>query len=325
MKSYKLLACVLGLCALGLGAAAPAAAQNYPKGVVKWIVPFPPGGPTDVVGRIVAQQLQEAWGQPVVVENKPGAGTMIGTDAVAKSAPDGQTIGMVITAHMINPTLSAATIPYNTLKDLAHVTQMVTQHVVLVANTQVPFNTVKEMIAYAKAHPGKLSYASPGTGTGTHLAGELLKLEAGIDMVHVPYKGSGPAQMDLVAGRVDLMFDVYHSAKALVDQGKLKVIALTSDTQPVNIKGYPLIADTIPGFNVTSLFGLVVRAGTPRTIIDKIQRDTARVLNKPEVRARLENLGVEVVGSTPEQFESFVRTEIAKWAKVIKASNIKVD
>ncbi len=325
MKSYKLLACVLGLCALGLGAAAPAAAQNYPKGVVKWIVPFPPGGPTDVVGRIVAQQLQEAWGQPVVVENKPGAGTMIGTDAVAKSAPDGQTIGMVITAHMINPTLSAATIPYNTLKDLAHVTQMVTQHVVLVANTQAPFNTVKEMIAYAKAHPGKLSYASPGTGTGTHLAGELLKLEAGIDMVHVPYKGSGPAQMDLVAGRVDLMFDVYHSAKALVDQGKLKVIALTSDTQPVNIKGYPLIADTIPGFNVTSLFGLVVRAGTPRTIIDKIQRDTARVLNKPEVRARLENLGVEVVGSTPEQFESFVRTEIAKWAKVIKASNIKVD
>jgi len=325
MKSYKLLACVLGLCALGLGAAAPAAAQNYPKGVVKWIVPFPPGGPTDVVGRIVAQQLQEAWGQPVVVENKPGAGTMIGTDAVAKSAPDGQTIGMVITAHMINPTLSAATIPYNTLKDLAHVTQMVTQHVVLVANTQVPFNTVKEMIAYAKAHPGKLSYASPGTGTGTHLAGELLKLEAGIDMVHVPYKGSGPAQMDLVAGRVDLMFDVYHSAKPLVEQGRLKVIALTSDTQPVNIKGYPLIADTIPGFNVTSLFGLVVRAGTPRTIIDKIQRDTARVLNKPEVRARLENLGVEVVGSTPEQFESFVRTEIAKWAKVIKASNIKVD
>src|ERR1035437_3566837 len=325
MKSYKLLACVLGLCALGLGAAAPAAAQNYPKGVVKWIVPFPPGGPTDVVGRIVAQQLQELWGQTVVVENKPGAGTMIGTDTVAKSAPDGQTIGMVITAHMINPTLNAATIPYDTLKDLAHVTQMVTQHVVLVANAKVPFNTVREMIAYAKSHPGKLTYASPGTGTGTHLAGELLKLEAGIDMVHVPYKGSGPAQMDLVAGRVDLMFDVYHSAKALVDQGKLKVIALTSDTQPVNIKGYPLIADTIPGFNVTSLFGLIVRAGTPRPIIDKIQEDTARALNKPEVRARLENLGVEVVGSTPEQFESFVRTEIAQWAEVIKASNIKVD
>jgi len=325
MKFHRVPACVLGLCALWLVAAAPAAAQAYPKGVVKWIVPFPPGGPTDVVGRIVAQQLQELWGQPVVVENKPGAGTMIGTDAVAKSAPDGQTIGMVITAHMINPALNAATIPYDTLKDLAHVTQMVTQHVVLVANTKVPFNTVKEMIAYAKAHPGQLTYASPGTGTGTHLAGELLKIEAGIDMVHIPYKGSGPAQMDLVAGRVDLMFDVYHSAKPLVDQGKLKVIALTSDTQPVNIKGYPLVADTIPGFNVSSLFGLVVRAGTPRPVIDKIQEDTARVLNKPEVKARLEALGVEVVGSTPEQFEAFVRSEMAKWAKVIKAGNIKSD
>jgi tripartite-type tricarboxylate transporter receptor subunit TctC len=325
MKPFRVMACALGLCALGLVAAAPAAAQNYPKGVVKWIVPFPPGGPTDVVGRIVAQQLQELWGQPVVVENKPGAGTMIGTDAVAKSAPDGQTIGMVITAHMINPSLNAATIPYDTLKDLAHVTQMVTQHVVLVANTKVPFNTMKEMIAYAKAHPGELTYASPGAGTGTHLAGELLKIEAGIDMVHVPYKGSSPAQMDLVAGRVDLMFDVYHSAKPLVDQGKLKVIALTSDTQPVNIKGYPLVADTIPGFNVSSLFGLVVRAGTPRTIVDKIQQDTARVLNKPDVKGRLESLGVEVVGSTPEQFERFVRSEMVKWAKVIKASNIKVD
>jgi tripartite-type tricarboxylate transporter receptor subunit TctC len=325
VKLNKILTCVLGLCTFWLGAVAPAAAQNYPKGVVKWVVPFPPGGPTDVVGRIVAQQLQEAWGQPVVVENKPGAGTMIGTDAVAKSAPDGQTIGMVITAHMINPTLSSATIPYDTLKDLTHVTQMITQHLVLVANANVPFNTVRELIAYAKSHPGKLSYASPGTGTSAHLAGELLKIEAGIDMVHVPYKGSGPALLDLVAGRVDLMVDVYHSAKQLVEQRKLKIIAITSATQPANIKSYPLVADTIPGFNVTSLFGLIVRAGTPRPIVDKIQADTARVLNKPEVKSRLESMGLEVVGSTPEQFESFVRAELAKWAKVIKASNVKVD
>jgi tripartite-type tricarboxylate transporter receptor subunit TctC len=325
MKLYKILACVLGLCTLWLGAAAPAAAQNYPKGVVKWIVPFPPGGPTDVVGRIVAQQLQEVWGQPVLVENRPGAGTMIGTDAVAKSAPDGQTIGMVITAYMINPTLSAATIPYDTLRDLAHVTQLVTQHLVLVANAKVPFNTVREMIAHAKANPGKLTYASPGTGTSAHLAGELLKNEAGIDMVHAPYKGSGPAKTDLVAGRVDVMFDVYHSAKPLADEGKLKIIALTSDYQPANIKGYPLVSDAVPGFNVTSLFGLVVRAGTPRPIIDKIQADTARILNKPDVKARLEGMGLEVVGSTPEQFGSFVRAEMAKWANVIKAGNIKVD
>jgi tripartite-type tricarboxylate transporter receptor subunit TctC len=325
MKLAKVLACVLCLCTLWLGAVMPAAAQNYPKGVVKWIVPFPPGGPTDVVGRIVAQQLQESWGQPVLVENRPGAGTMIGTDVVAKSAPDGQTIGMVITAHMINPALNPATIPYDTLKDLAHVTQLVTQHLVLVANAAVPFNTVREMITYAKAHPGKLTYASPGTGTSAHLAGELLRNEAGIEIGHVPYKGSGPAQMDLVAGRVAVMFDVYHSAKPLVEQRKLKIIALTSEIQPANIKDYPLLADAIPGFNVTSLFGLIVRAGTPRPIIDKIQGDTARILNKPEVRARLEGLGLEIVGSTPEQFESFVRVEMVKWAKVIKAGNIKVE
>jgi tripartite-type tricarboxylate transporter receptor subunit TctC len=325
MKFFRVLACALGLCTLWFGAAAPTVAQNYPKGVVKLIVPFPPGGPTDVVGRIVAQQLQEVWGQTVLVENKPGAGTMIGTDAVAKSAPDGQTIGMVITAHMINPTLNAATIPYDTLKDLAHVTQLVTQHLVLVANAKVPFNTVREMIAYAKSHPGKLSYASPGAGTSAHLAGVVATTRPRTDVGHLPSRGSRPAQMALVAGRVDVMFDVYHSAKQLAEQGKLKIIALTSATQPANIKDYPLVADTIPGFNVTSFFGLIVRAGTPRTIIDKVQVDAARVLNKPDVRARLAGMGLEVVGSTPEQFESFVRTELLKWAKVIKAGNIKVD
>jgi len=324
--SFRIALCrFAGLVALSLAAALPAAAQVYPRGPVKWIVPFPPGGPTDVVGRIVAQQLQEAWGQPVVVENKPGAGTMIGTDAVAKSAPDGQTIGMVITAHMINPSLNAATIPYDTLKDLAHVTQLVTQHLVLVAHPAVPFGSAMELIAYAKANPGKLTYASPGTGTSAHLAGELLRKETGIDMRHVPYKGSGPALADLIAGRVDLMFDVYHSARGQVEQGKLKIIALTSETQPANIKGLPLLATTVRGFNVTSLFGLVVRAGTPKAVVDRIQTDTARVLNKPEVKARLEGMGLEIVGSTPEQFEAFVRAETAKWAQLIKAASIKLE
>jgi tripartite-type tricarboxylate transporter receptor subunit TctC len=316
-----LLACALALHAFGPGAAA----QGYPKETVKWVVPFPPGGPTDVVGRIMAQQLQELWGKPVVVENKPGAGTVIGTDAVAKSAPDGHTIGMVITAHMINPTLRAGSMPYDTLQDLAHVTQLVTQHLALVASTGAPFDSVKDMIAYAKAHPGKLAYASPGTGTSAHLAGELLKNETGIDMVHVPYKGSGPAKTDLVAGRVQLMVDVYHSIKPLVEDRKLKVLALTSERQPANISGYPLIADAIPGFNVTSFFGLVVRAGTPRPIVERIQADAARVLNKPDVKARLESMGLEVVGSSPGQFEKFVRSELVKWAKVIQANNIKVD
>ena len=312
------------VCALWLFSLA-AIAQPYPKGPVRWVVPFPPGGPTDVVGRIVAQQLQEAWGQPVVVENRPGAGTMIGTDAVAKSAPDGHTIGMVITAHMINPSLNAATIPFDPLRDLAHVTQMVTQHIVLVAHPSVPVASARDLVAHARANPGRLTYASPGTGTSAHLAGELLKNETGIDLRHIPYKGSGPALADLVAGRVDLMFDVYHSAKPQLEQGRLKAIALTSATAPANVRGYPLLADTVPGFNVTSLFGLVVRAGTPRAAIERIQADTVRALQKPEVRARLEGLGLEIVGSTPEQFEAFVRAEIAKWGAVVKAAGVKPD
>jgi len=299
-------------------------AQDYPKGVVKLIVPFPPGGPTDIVGRIMAQKLGEVWNSSVVVENRPGAGTSIGTDAVAKSPPDGQTIGMVITAYMINPSLQAK-LPFDTLKDLANVTQLVTQHVVLVANAKVPFNTVAELVAYAKKNPGKLTYASPGTGTSAHLAGELLKSEAGIDMVHAPYKGSGPAQADLVAGRVDLMMDIYHSARPQVDAGKLKVIAVAAPQRPAGLSQYPVIAETVPNVSVTSLFGLVVPAATPRPIVNRIYADSAKVLATPDVRERLTGLGLEVVGSTPGQFDAFVRSEIAKWAKVVKDNNIKAD
>jgi tripartite-type tricarboxylate transporter receptor subunit TctC len=299
-------------------------AQDYPKGAVKLVVPFPPGGPTDIVGRIMAQKLGEVWNSSVVVENRPGAGTSIGTDAVAKSPPDGQTIGMVITAYMINPSLQAK-LPFDTLKDLANVTQLVTQHVVLVANATVPFNTVAELVAYAKKNPGKLTYASPGTGTSAHLAGELLKSEAGIDMVHAPYKGSGPAQADLVAGRVDLMMDIYHSARPQVDAGKLKVIAVAAPQRPAGLSQYPVIAETVPNVSVTSLFGLVVPAATPRPIVNRIYADSAKVLAMPDVRERLTGLGLEVVGSTPEQFDAFVRSEIAKWAKVIKDNNIKAD
>ena len=301
-----------------------ALAQDFPKGAVRLIVPFPPGGPTDIVGRIMAQKLGEVWNSSVIVENKPGAGTSIGTDVVAKSVPDGQTIGMVITAYMINPSLQAK-LPFDTLKDLTNVTQLVTQHVVLVANPSAPFNTVAELIAYAKKNPGKLTYASPGTGTSAHLAGELLKNEAGIDMVHAPYKGSGPAQTDLVAGRVDLMMDVYHSAKPQVEAGKLKVIALAAPKRPAGLAQFPVIAATVPAVSVTSLFGLVVPAATPRPVVNRIYADSARVLAMPEVRERLAGLGLEVVGSTPEQFDAFVRSEIAKWAKVVKDNNIKAD
>jgi tripartite-type tricarboxylate transporter receptor subunit TctC len=301
-----------------------ASGQDFPSRPVRLVVPFPPGGPTDVVGRMVAAGLQASWNQPVIVENKPGAGTVIGTDAVAKSAPDGHTVGMVITAHFINPALRAS-MPYDTLKDLAHVTQLVQQHVVLVASAGVPFGTLPELIACAKKSPGSLKYASPGTGTSAHLAGELLKGEAGIDLVHVPYKGSGPAQVDLLAGRVELMVDVFHSAKPHVESGKLKVIALTAKERPVNIRQYPLVAETLPGFDVRSLFGFVVPAATPRPVVQKIRDDTAKVLNQPEVKGKLESMGLEVVASSPGEFEALVRGELVKWAKVVKDNNIKVD
>ena len=321
MRFLKILAAAACL------AAAPAQAQDapaYPRGPVRLVVPFPPGGPTDIVGRLMAQKLGEVWGGSVIVENRPGAGTSIGTDAVAKSAPDGQTIGMVITAYMINPSLQAK-LPFDTLKDLANVTQLVTQHVVLVAHPGVPFNTVAELVAYAKKNPGKLTYASPGSGTSAHLAGELLKNEAGIDMVHAPYKGSGPAQADLVAGRVDLMMDVYHSAKPQVEAGKLKVIASAAPSRPAALAQYPVIAETVPNVSVTSLFGFVVPAATPKPVVQRIYADSLKVLGMPDVRERLGALGLEVVGSTPEQFDAFVRAEIAKWANVVKANNIRAD
>jgi len=319
MRFCRFIFLALSLCGAGL-----APAQDYPRGIVKLVIPFPPGGPTDVMGRIVAQKLQEVWGSGVIVENRPGAGTVIGTDAVAKSAPDGQTIGMVITAYMINPSLQPK-LPYDTLKDLANVTQLVVQHVVLVANPKVPFNTIAELVAHAKRNPGKLTYASPGSGTSAHLAGELLKGEAGIDMVHAPYKGSGPAQADLIAGRVDLMMDVYHSAKPQVEAGKLKVLALLSPQRPSGLSQFPVVAETVPGVSVTSLFGLVVPSATPRPVVQKIHADSAKVLAMPDVRERLAGLGLEPVGSSPEQFDAFVRAEIAKWAKVIKDNNIKAD
>jgi tripartite-type tricarboxylate transporter receptor subunit TctC len=312
------------LAAAALVAAASAHAQEFPKGPVRLMVPFPPGGPTDIVGRLMAQKLGEVWNASVIVENKPGAGTAIGTDMVAKSAPDGQTIGMVITAYMINPSLQSK-LPFDTLKDLVNVTQLVTQHVVLVANPKLPFNTLPELIAYAKKNPGRLTYASPGSGTSAHLAGELLKNEAGIDMVHAPYKGSGPAQADLIAGRVDLMMDVYHSAKPQVEAGRLKVIASAAPSRPAALAQYPVIAETVPNVSVTSLFGLIVPAGTPRPVVQKIWLGSAKVLAMPDVRERLAGLGLEVVGSSPEQFDAFVRAEIAKWAKVVKDNNIKAD
>ncbi|MCC7487895.1 MAG: tripartite tricarboxylate transporter substrate binding protein [Burkholderiales bacterium] len=324
MRFRKQSTIVAGLSMLALGAVGPAGAQAYPKGAVNLITGGAAGGPLDIVARrVVAQPLQEAWGQPVVVLNQVGVGGMIASNTVARSAPDGRNLLLETTAFVINPTLHAATIPFDTLRDFAFVTQLVSLHVALVTNAAAPYSTVGELIAYAKARPGKLTYASPIIGSASHLAGEMFNIEAGVDIMHVPYKGSPAATLDLVAGRVDTMFNALSASKPLVDQGKLKILALAAGTRTADIKDYPLIADRLPGFDVTSFLGLMARGGTPRPVIDKIQRDLVQAMNKPDIRALLDKMGMTVVGSTPDAFDAYARVEVAKWGKVIKASNIK--
>src|SRR5213594_4910621 len=223
-----------------------AAAQSFPTRAVRLMVPFPPGGATDIIGRMVAAKMQDVWGQPVVVENKPGAGTVVGTDYVAKSAPDGYTLGMVVTAYVINPSLRAD-LPYNTLKDLTGVTQVSVQHLVMAANPSFPANSIPELIALAKKEPGKLAYATPGSGTAMHLSVELLKTQTGIDLVHIPYKGGAPAQQDVMGGRVPILLDVLYAVQPLINSGKLKVIALLSPSRPQGAKDYGLVSEVVPG------------------------------------------------------------------------------
>jgi tripartite-type tricarboxylate transporter receptor subunit TctC len=308
---------------LCLALMAPAMAQDFPKGPVKIIVPFPPGGPTDTVARLIGMKLQEIWGQPVLIDYKPGAGTAIGVDFVAKSAPDGYTFGMVNSSFAVNPTLRR-NLPYNTTKDLAGITQLANLQLAIVAKPDAPFNTLPELIAYAKKNPGKLTYGTPGAGSTTHLGAELLKREAGFDMLHSPFKGSAPAHTELMGGRIDLVFDPFLSILPFVQGGRMKMIATMGATK-VPGYNYATVSEVLPGFSVNALLGFVAPAGTPRAIINKIQADTAKVLANPETKKRIEELGMEIVASKPEQFDAFVQSEMKKWARVITDAKIEAD
>jgi tripartite-type tricarboxylate transporter receptor subunit TctC len=301
--------------------ALPARAQEFPKGPVKLIVPFPPGGPTDTVARLIAQQLQEIWGQSVVVDYKAGAGTVIGVDYVAKSAPDGLTIGMVNSSLAVNPSLRKS-MPYRTPQDIAGITQIANLQLALVARPDAPFNTLPELIAYAKRNPGKLTYGTPGAGSTTHLGTELLKRETGIDMLHSPFKGSAPAHTELMGGRIDLVADPFLSVIPYVKAGRMKMIATMGDRK-VPGYDYPTVAETLPGFSVNALLGFVAPAATPKPILQKIQADTARVLGTPETRKRIEDFGMEVVASRPEQFDAFIAAEMQRWGRVVKEAKIE--
>lgn len=313
--------------ALATGPAWPAlaAAQaGWPAKPVKLIVPFAPGGPTDTVARLLAEKMQAVWGQPVVTDYKPGAGTVLGTNTVAKSAPDGLTLGMAISAHMINPSLQP-NLPYDTTKDLVGVSQLALAHFGLFAHPSFEPNTIGELIAWAKKNPGKASYATPGAGTGTHLAGEMLKHMAGIDMLHVPYRGSAPAQQDVIGGRVPLLFDVLFSSMPFVRDGRLKVIALSSPRRAVANPEIPLIADAVPGFSAMSIIGVVAPSGVPGDVLRKAGADIGQAVRSPDLSARMASFGMEPVGSSPDEYDALIRSEIDKWAKVVKTAGIKLE
>ncbi len=306
--------------------AGPCAAQSeaYPNRPVRLIVPFAPGGPTDTVARVMGEQLQRQWKQPVVIDYKPGAGTVVGTQLVSRAPADGYTLGMAISALMINPALRSD-LPYDTVREVAAVSLIGQAHFGLFAHPSTPFSNVAELIAYARSRPDSLSYATPGTGTGTHLAGEMLSHLAGIKMLHVPYKGSAPAQVDVAGGRVPLLFDVLFSAMPMVRDGRLKVLALASPQRARSAPEIALIAESLPGFSAMSLIGIIGPAGMPTALLDRISADLGEAVRAPAVTERMNQLGMEPVGSTHAEYSRIVREEIGKWTQVVKTAQIKLD
>ena len=310
--------------ALTLACAAGAAgAQSFPTKPVRLVVPFLAGGSTDIVGRTVAQKLSEIWGQQVFVDNRPGGGTTIGTDNVAKSAPDGYSLLVTPAPFTINPSLLAK-LPYDALNDFTPITLINTTPLVMVVHPGVPAKNVKEIIALAKAKPGKLNFGSSGTGGSNHLAGELFDAMAGVKMVHIPYKGNAGALTDIAGGHLDVVYNGITSAIALVRGNKLRALAVTSLQRSAALPDVPTLDESgLKGFEAVAWNGLNAPAKTPRDIVMTINADVIRIVNSPELKERLKADGSDPVGSTPEQFATFLRNEIAKWAKVIKFANVK--
>jgi tripartite-type tricarboxylate transporter receptor subunit TctC len=311
---------------LALAAPSIALAQAYPSKPIRLVVGVPPGGATDAVARIVGQKLSEQMGQPFIIENKGGAGGNIGAEAVAKSPPDGYTLFLAVIGTMaINQSLYKD-MPFDTLRDFAPISQLTSMPQMLIVHPSVPAKSVRELIAYAKANPGKLSFASGGNGTATHLAGELFKSSAGIDMVHVPYKGNGPAMTDLVGGRVSAMFDQVASGLPQVKGGKLVALGVTTAKRSPAAPEIPAIAESgLAGYDVTTWHGLVAPAGTPPEIVNRLQAEVVKALASADVREKFAANGIDPVSSTPQAFGEFMKGEITKWSATVKASGATVN
>jgi tripartite-type tricarboxylate transporter receptor subunit TctC len=314
-----LLATVMPGLALAQGAA------DFPNRPVKILVPFAPGGATDVVARILAELLSARWnGQSVVVENRPGAGTIIATAAVAKSPPDGYTMLIATNSFLINPAVGQK-LPYDPLKDFVGISMIATQPVALVASKSFVPNTIPELVAFAKRTPEPLSFASPGPRGVGHFSGELLKQRAGIDMVHITYNGATPATVDVIAGRVPILFDVWHSAKRFVDSGDLKLIAAAGAERLKDAPDVPTIGETYPDFAVVALNAIYGPAGIPAPVLEKLSADIRAVVDSAAFAEKSRALGIEAKGNTPAELDAWTRAQIARWAEVAKAADIKAD
>jgi tripartite-type tricarboxylate transporter receptor subunit TctC len=310
--------------ALCFCASAASADPSYPNRAVNLIVPFPPGGPTDSIMRLFGEGMSKHWGQPVVVHNRPGGSTIVGTMAVKQAPADGYTIGSAMGPFATNPAVRAK-LPYDTLKDFALVSMIAEEFLVLAAHKDVAANTIPELIALAKKSSQPLQYATPSIGGSVHLAAELLKLRGGIELSHVPYTGSAKALIDLVAGRVQLMFGVWHSMKPHVESGALKILGVAHAQRLKDAPQIPTIAETYPGYAISGFEGLFVRAETPPAIVAKLVNDVRTVTRSPEMESQLRKHGATPLGTTPEEFHKFLISEIAKYTEVARTAKIRIE
>jgi tripartite-type tricarboxylate transporter receptor subunit TctC len=305
---------------------AGANAQTYPSKSIRMVVPFPPGGTTDILARTIGQKMAEDWGQPVVIDNRPGAGGNIGSDLVAKAPPDGYTLLMgTISTHAINPSLYKK-LPFDPARDFAPISRVGTLPNILIVHPSVPVKSVKELIELAKSKPGDLNFASSGVGTSLHLSGELFNSMAGVKLVHIPYKGSSPALADLLGGQVKIMFDNLPSALPHVKAGKLKPLAVTSTKRVAVLPEVPTVSESgLPGFEVTSWFAVYAPAKTPKDIVTKLNGEIVKILRSADVKDKLAQLGVDAAPTTPEELATFAKAETEKWGKVVKATGASAD
>lgn len=306
-------------------ASTPALAQTWPVKPVKIIVPFAAGGPADVYARFLSQRLQDALGQPFVVDDRPGAGSVIGTEAVAKAAPDGYTLLLMSNTHTVNETL-VPTKPFQLMRDFVAVAPINYSDLVLVANPALAASTVGALIAQAKTQPGRINYASSGTGTPYHMAGELFKSMAGIYLVHIPYRGSSGARTDVIGGQVDVMFDAVTTMAEQVRAGKVKALATTGRRRSAVLPDVPTMSEAgVPGYEATIWLGLMAPKGTPKAVVDRLNAEVSKIVEQPEVRQLWSKQGASPLVMSPEVFDKYVRDDIDKWARVIKTARIKVD